>query len=208
MHLAEIDRLAHAHGLHIMGTAHHKGAVVLLGTAPDFWPIFSASAEAQDGLTDPMDRWSKRVIGAIAQTLGATAQFPSDGPPFPPFIRWAFDSNRFFQSPVGMLVHDTAGMMISLRGALLFDETLPDSTPVLQSSPCSQCPAPCSTACPVNALSADAAYDVEKCHSFLDTESSQSCMTRGCIARRACPLSDGAGRSDAQSAFHMRAFHP
>ncbi|HCQ65926.1 MAG TPA: ferredoxin, partial [Rhodobacteraceae bacterium] len=30
----------------------------------------------------------------------------------------------------------------------------------------------------------------------------------GCVVRRACPVSAGFGRSEDQSGFHMRAFHP
>ena len=33
-------------------------------------------------------------------------------------------------------------------------------------------------------------------------------MDNGCRARRACPLSAGADREPAQSAHHMKAFHP
>lgn len=207
MTLAEIKQAANEVGLLTMGALHEDGGtVVLLGTGPRFWPIFSASPEYLDGVPDPVDRWSKRVVGALSHQFAATCQFPSDGPPYPPFIRWALDSGRFFQSPVGMMVHPDVGLMISLRGALL----LPMALALPQesgTSPCRDCPAPCTTACPVQALSATAPYEVATCHTFLDSDEGADCMARGCIARRACPHSFKAGRPDAQSALHMRSFH-
>ena len=68
--------------------------------------------------------------------------------------------------------------------------------------------APCITACPVSALRGSAPYAVPSCHAFLGTEEGADCMGRGCKVRRACPISQGFGRSDAQSAHHMRSIHP
>ena len=70
-----------------------------------------------------LTRWTAgpaRVIGQMARDLGAEAHFPFGGPPYAPFIDWALKSGRTFSSPVGALVHDTVGMMISFRGALHF----------------------------------------------------------------------------------------
>jgi epoxyqueuosine reductase len=58
---------------------------------------------------DPIDRWSRRVIGHMACDLGAKALFPFGGPPWHPFIAWAKRSGRAWESPVGFLVHDRAG---------------------------------------------------------------------------------------------------
>lgn len=210
-----LETLAHtaqSHGLLLMGAVNDaqnapSGTTVLLGTGSDFWPAFIQSVECSDGLPNPVDRWSKRTLTNIAQPFGATASFPSDGPPYPPFISWALATGRFFQSPVGMMVHDTVGLMISLRGALhmAFEIDLPDAR---LTSPCDTCPAPCTKSCPVNALSASEPYNLNACHDFLDTTAGAECMSRGCKARRACPLSEGAKRPDVQSALHMKAFHP
>lgn len=209
--MTSITQAAHAVGLLTMGATHSHSpqtqTVVLFGTGPDFWPVFSAAPESDDGAPDPIDRWSKRVITALAAQFEATCQFPSDGPPYPPFIRWALASGRFFQSPVGMMVHPDVGLLISLRGALLFDHKI-DLEPTDSSAPCDSCLAPCTTACPVGALRQDAPYDVAACHAYLDTNEGVGCMTGGCLARRACPVSAKARRPDAQSALHMRSFHP
>ncbi|WP_299297370.1 ferredoxin [uncultured Tateyamaria sp.] len=192
------------HGLFIMGV---DGARVLIGTDAGWWDVFAASAEHGDGAADPVDRWSKRVLGTFATEMGAQASFPSDGPPYAPFIAWALATGRFWQSPTGMMIHDTAGLMISIRGALVFD------TPFAAdlhngASPCVTCAdRPCVTACPVRALSADAPYDVPACKSYLDTDAGADCMGAGCVVRRVCPVSQTFDRPAEQSAFHMAAFH-
>ena len=212
----EVEKAAHEHGLIVMGAQHPRlsgakgldgGTLILLGAAGAFWPALKAAPEWRDGDPDPVDRWSTRVVSAMAESLGAEAHFPFGGPPYMPFIDWALKSGRAFLSPVGAMVHDTVGMMISYRGALHFAEefSIPEAT---APSPCLTCPAPCATACPVKALNATTFYDVEACHGYLDTAEGQSCMTGGCAARLACPLSAGAGRDPEQSAHHMQAFHP
>ncbi len=199
----------------IMGALHPRpseakqlddGTLILLGAAGAFWPALKASAEWRDGRPDPVDRWSRRVIGQLARDVKATAYYPFGGPLYAPFIDWALKSGRTFSSPIGALVHDTVGMMISFRGALHFAEEF-EIPPVSQSSPCTECPAPCATSCPVEALNTRSFYDVAACHDHLDTKAGQSCMTGGCLARLACPLSAGAERQPEQSAHHMKAFH-
>jgi epoxyqueuosine reductase len=203
----EVEQATTNVGLIVMGTVSDNISLVLLGTGPAFWPMFSASPECQDGLPDPVDRWSLRVVGGLATHLGAKAIYPFGGPPYEPFIRWAQASGRAFQSPVGMLVHDAVGMMVSYRGALQFDKPFAAASPFAP-SPCQTCATqPCTTACPVGALSATHNYDVDACHAYLDTEAGQDCMNNGCAARRACPVSQLAGRTPEQSNLHMKAFH-
>lgn len=207
----DIQRAAKDHGLIVMGTLmpdDQVGTLVLLGAGPAFWPHFRTAPEAKDNAPDPVDRWSMRVIGKMAEIFAAKGVFPFGGPPYAPFIAWAEQSGRAFKSPVGMLVHDTVGLMISYRGALQFDCVL--DVPVAQvNSPCVTCQTrPCAQSCPVGALAGNQPYDLAACHAYLDTEAGQDCLTNGCNVRRACPVSDGAGRQPAQSAHHMKAFHP
>lgn len=198
-------RLARAH-LDLLATLNcGDETLLLLGPAPrGFWPAFTASPEYSDGAPDPLDRWSKRIIGALARTYGGVAVFPSDGPPYPPFMDWALQSGQCWQSPVGLFVHERAGLMLSFRAALrLPGKTAPPD--ISKASPCETCAdQPCRTACPVDALQADA-YDVPACQSHIRDTDSAKCRT-GCAARRACPVSQNYGRAPEQSAFHMRAF--
>lgn len=209
-----VQTAAKAHHLTIVGAFHPEaedgapdgtGTLVLLAPAePGFWPHFTVSPEYLDGAADPMNRWSTRVISAIANDLSAQSLFPFGGPPYLPFISWAKKSGSIHASPVSLLVHNDQGLMISFRGALALRKTIALTPPRL--TPCLLCAAPCEDACPVNALSEDG-YNVVACHAFLDTAEGADCMDNGCKARRACPVSQDFRRNPDQSAFHMRSFH-
>ncbi len=213
--LAEIDASLAPDHLEVLGGFHpgpEDGApdgcrtFLMLGPRePGFWAHVSAAPEFADGKPDPLDRWSRRVIGRLACDLGAKALFPFGGPPWRPFIGWAQRTGRAHVSPVTLLVHDHAGLMVSYRGALALREQI--DLPPAPPTPCDGCARPCETACPVGALGANG-YDIQACHAFLDTEAGRDCLDRGCRVRRACPVSERYGRRPEQSAFHMRSFHP
>ena len=202
----EIERAASGHGLTCLGITSEPGlSRALIGTGPDFWPLFVDSPEYRDGKPDALDRWSMRVLPDLAGGLGADdVSYPFGGPPYAPFIAWAFDSGETFASPVGMLVHGRAGFWISFRGALVFEETIaPGPKPA---NPCPPCDAPCAIACPVGALAPGQDYDVPSCKAHVASEAGRDCREGGCLVRRACPVSQSFGRDPAQSAFHMTAF--
>jgi epoxyqueuosine reductase len=184
------------------------GTLVLLGPAePGFWAHVTAAPEFADGASDPLDRWSARVIGGLARDLRGTALFPFTGPPYHPFTSWALRSGRAWVSPVRLLVHDTAGLMVSFRGAIALPQVL-SLAPTPTAAPCDNCSGrPCLSACPVGALTGEG-YDLPACHRFLDRPEGADCMDRGCAVRRACPISARYGRQPVQSAYHMSRFHP
>lgn len=213
--LDEIAALAEPHRLAVFGALHPDagddapegtGTLVLFGPAePGFWPHLTAQPEWQDAQPDPVDRWSKRVLGGMATRLGGRALFPSDGPPYPPFFRWAIRSGRAWASPVRILVHDSAGLWVSYRGAIALKGRLP--LPPAPACPCDTCAGrPCLDACPPRALAGEG-YDVPACHAFLDTPAGGNCLSGGCHVRRACPVSQAYGRLPEQSEYHMRQFH-
>jgi len=203
-----------AHHLSVLGGFHPSAddivpqgcqTLILLGpNEPAFWPAFIASGEYTDGAANPLDRWSTRVVGALAQELNATALYPFGGAPYHPFYTWALRTGRIHASPINFLVHDRAGLFVSFRGALCLKDKIP--LPAAPPNPCLTCAdQPCRTACPVGALTPEG-YDVVGCKDYLDTAAGADCLTSGCAVRRACPVSQRFGRIPAQSAFHMRAF--
>lgn len=211
----EIEGIARAAQLDIFGAFHPgegdksppgTGTLLLLGPdEPGFWDVITGSPEWGDGRGDPVDRWSARVIGGLADRLGARALFPFGGPPYQPFIHWAKRSGRAWASPVEILVHDRAGLMVSYRGALALAEAI-DLPPPPGAPPCATCEGqPCRTACPVGALT-PAGYNVPECHRYLTSVADTRCMAEGCDVRTACPLSRRYGRRPGQSAYHMRQF--
>lgn len=189
------------------GTSDGCATLILLGPSePGFWPYVTGLQEFADQAPDPLDRWSHRVITRIAQEFDAEALFPFTGPPWQPFVSWAQKSGRAWQSPVSLLVHDTAGLMVSFRGALALPRKITLPAPPTD-TPCRTCPQPCRTACPVHALT-PTGYDTAACHGFLDTADGHACLGQGCAVRRACPLSGTYGRLPTQSGWHMKRFHP
>lgn len=185
--------------------------IVLVGfTGESGWDTFAASPEAKDGEADPLDRWSRRVVGGLAQELGATVFYPFGGPPRVPFQRWAQRAEPLHHSPLGILIHARWGLWHSYRGALAFAARfdLPPAAP--QASPCDTCATkPCLTACPVNAFSGtptEQRLDMVKCGDYLEQTAGLNCRTRGCLARRACPVGAEFTYSPAQAEFHMNNF--
>jgi hypothetical protein len=210
--LAEISARAAAHHLAVLGGFHCEGeaglpagtrTLLLLGPMePGYWAHVRAQPEW--GGADPIDRWSRRVIGGMACDLGAKALFPFGGAPYHPFYAWALRTGRVWDSPVRLLVQAEQGLMVSFRGALALKQAI--EVPEAAVRPCEGCAKPCLAACPVAALGAQG-YDVPACHQFLDTEAGADCMNFGCAVRRACPVSVGYARMAEHSAYHMGQFH-
>jgi hypothetical protein len=184
------------------------GSLILLGPAePGFWAHVTAQPEWRDATPDPIDRWSRRVIGRMAGDLGAEPLFPFGGPPNHPFYSWALRSGESWISPVRLLVHERQGLWVSFRGALALPEPITPA-PTAPRNPCESCTArPCLVACPAVALTG-AGYDLPACHRHLDGPDGKSCLDGGCAVRIACPTSQAYGRLARQSAYHMRQFHP
>ena len=208
--LTQIEQALAPHYLQILGGFHPTpadaapdGCNTLLMIGPDesgFWSHFQATPEYSDTQPNPMDRWSSRVLNGIADGIDARAVFPFGGPPWHPLVGWALRPGRTWASPVELLVHETAGLFVSFRGALVLDTLL--DLPDPSQRPCDTCVGqPCRMACPVGALTPDG-YDVPACRNFLSVGG--ACLTDGCAVRLACPID--AGRQAAQSKFHMKAF--
>ena len=181
------------------------GTIALVGFAgPGDWPAFAGSREAADEMPNALDRWSRRVVTALAEEAGAVALFPFGGPPWLPFLRWARKAEPVHPSPLGLLIHPDWGLWHAYRGALAFAEKLDLPPPDTRPSSCDTCAdRPCLTACPVGAFSLGA-YDVPVCKMHIASPTGADCMELGCRARRACPV--GRPYSPEEASFHMRAF--
>jgi hypothetical protein len=181
--------------------------IVLAGMAGrEGWGAFAASSEARDARSDPLDRWSRRVIEALAGELGGKALFPFGGPPFLPFQRWAQRAEPVHPSPIGLLIHSHYGLWHSYRGALGFREKLAVPAPAALASPCKSCAERwCLKTCPVEAFSITG-YDVAACVGHLKRADGADCMGLGCQARRACPVGADHAYGPEQASFFMRAF--
>lgn len=207
--------LARPNGLTIIGAFHPNnedqappdtGTLVLLGPVdPDFTPVFHNSVEFSDDAPDPLDRWSTRVIGAMADAVNGQALFPFGGPPFRPFIGWMQRGGRIWSSPTGLLVGEQHGLWVSCRGAIALRDRL-DLATSPTASPCDSCSTrPCLTACPVNAFESGS-YDVPRCVAHVVSSAGEPCATTGCRIRHACPAGTGATADPERAAFHMAAF--
>lgn len=181
--------------------------VVLLGAVGgSLWPAFSRSPELADGAANPLDRWSRRVIDALAERFGALPLFPFGGPPYLPFQRWAARAEPVAPSPLGLFIHPRYGLWHSYRGALAFAAALEVPPRETAPSPCETCVAkPCLSTCPVGAFSAGG-YAVQTCVAHLELAAGEACMLSACLARRACPVAPELAYEQAQAAFHMGAF--
>lgn len=183
-------------------------SIVLIGNiGGSIWEPFTRwrEREPDQGGADPLDNWSKQVIGPVADAVGATAYFPSD-PPWQPFQQWAMTAEGLKPSPLGILIHPRYGLWHGYRGALGFDRALPAIGEMASFHPCETCAEkPCVSACPADAL-ASGAFDIDRCRTHLRSEAgADGCLARGCLSRDACPVGRDYHYPPAQLSFHMAA---
>ena len=217
---AEIDTALRAHGLIARGGFYPEPAdavpplsdgravrtLVLAGNAgPEMWRAFTAAPEF-GAEPDPLDRWTARVLGAVAAEMGGEALFPFGGPPYRPFVAWAKRAEPVAESPLGILIHPDYGLWHAYRGALVFAETIDVPARIERPRPCDTCTEkPCLSACPVNAFT-NPGYNVPACVGHIAAPAGADCLALGCRARRACPIGPEFLYAPAQAEQHMRAF--
>ncbi len=217
---AQLDRLADAlapHGLFLRGgfhpdvpdeTAGGGGTVILVGNAgPDIWRAFTAGRSPEDlASLHALDRWTRKTIDRIAGNFGCEAIYPFDGPPYSPFQAWAKRCDDVHSSPLGILIHPQYGLWHAYRAALAFPGRLDLPAVSRTEAPCTSCvDKPCLSGCPVDAFTNEG-YEVETCAAHIRTEAGTSCMSGGCLARRACPVGTEYAYLPDQAQFHMTAF--
>ena len=174
------------------------------GAAP--WPHFLRWREQQPQvIANPLDSWSRQVIGAVAETFGARAVSPSDKP-YLPFQQWAMRAEGLKPSPLGILMHPQYGLWHAYRGALLFEEAIALQEAREAIHLCDACAdKPCLKSCPVDAYSADG-FAHQACLAHVRGADGAPCRTGGCLDRNACPYSADYRYPPEVQAFHMAAF--
>lgn len=182
-------------------------AALLVGQAgASAWPAFVKWRNAQPGvLVNPLDTWSRQVIGTVAEKFGARAVSPSEKP-YLPFQQWAMRAERLKPSPLGILMHPRYGLWHAYRGALLFEKALDFAETEAPLHLCDACTGkPCMNACPVGAHSA-AGFDHAACLAHVRGAAGDACMSGGCFDRNACPYGTAYRYPADMQAFHMAAF--
>ncbi len=189
-----------------MADGRPVATLMLVGVAGrSSWDAFQAAREARLS-RNPLDRWSTRVVGELAEALGAEALFPFGGPPYLPFVRWAQRAEPVYPSPIGPLIHPDYGLWHAYRGALAFAHGIELPPPDVRPAPCDTCAdKPCLDSCPVGAFT-PGNYDVPACIEHIASARGGECLGGGCLARRACPVGVGFQYAPPQMAFHMAAF--
>ena len=174
------------------------------GAAP--WPHFLRWRVTQpQAIANPLDTWSRDVIGAVAVTFGARAVSPSDKP-YLPFQQWAMRAEGLKPSPLGILMHPQYGLWHAYRGALLFDDELPVQAAEAAPHLCDSCvEKPCLKSCPVDAYSAQG-FAYPSCLAHVRGADGEPCRGGGCLDRNACPYGTAYRYPSNVQAFHMASF--
>lgn len=181
--------------------------LVLIGNVgSDIWGPFSRD---QDKWVEPnpLDHWTEVNLSKIADRLKGDMIFPFIGPDYAPFQTWALRADCVYASPIGPLIHPEYGLWHAYRAALVFKskiKNLPQSSK--HASPCETCvDKPCVQSCPAHVFDAGD-YDVPGCVTHLQGNVDNLCLSRGCLARRACPIGVKYQYNGEHSAFHMERF--
>lgn len=174
------------------------------GAAP--WPHFLRWRERRpQTIANPLDTWSRQVIGAVAEKFGARAVSPSDRP-YLPFQQWAMRAEGLKPSPLGILMHPQYGLWHAYRGALLFEDQIAVDASQASIHLCDACvEKPCMKSCPVDAYSREG-FAYQSCLAHVRGANGSPCRTGGCLDRNACPYGTAYRYPSDVQAFHMAAF--
>jgi len=179
-------------------------SLLLIGQAgAEPWPHFLRWRERQpQTIANPLDNWSRQVIGDVAHAFGARAVSPSDKP-YLPFQQWAMRAEGLKPSPLGILMHPRYGLWHAYRGALLFDDeiALPEQGEAIHL--CDACvDKPCLKSCPVAAYSREG-FAYQACLAHVRGANGELCRSGGCLDRNACPYGTEYRYPAEVHAFHM-----
>lgn len=179
-----------------------RGALVVGNAGRALWERLEAAPERALP-DDPLDRYTRRVLGEAAQLWDppAAVGFYAErrAGVYLPLVALARRAGLGSPGRVGVLIHPEFGPWIALRAVLLVPESLPE-TGAPPFDPCTGCPAPCASACVGAAIDADG-LDARKCY---DTRLTKPPCAGACAARSACVVGPEHAYSPAQLAHHMK----
>lgn len=217
--LADLRDLLSVHGLRARGVASINSAnrppglasdirsVVLVGHAGSaHWSAFTSWLKSKEDAagTHSLDRWSIAVLEPIAERLGGQAVYPFQKP-YLPFQSWAMVAEGLKPSPLGILIHPEFGLWHGYRGAIALADSINEPRVTEVAHPCDACAdKPCLATCPVGAVTREE-FNLTGCREHLATSAGHACMTRGCLARLACPVGQSFQYDTEQQRFHMAA---
>jgi hypothetical protein len=195
-----------------------RSLVVIGNGGGAFWAAYRAHVEAHPGHADrahPLDDFTTAVVEAqvvpVMERLGITGALHlphRETTPPVSFVHLAEAAGLGRRSLLGVLVHPEYGPWMALRAALFVDVALSAPRPAAGFDPCPSCAArPCITACPADAVSHPAGWDVPRCVGFrVDRADANPCVDR-CSARVACVYGRAHRYPDDALAHHQgRAF--
>ncbi|MGI9364107.1 MAG: hypothetical protein ACR2O8_02905 [Rhizobiaceae bacterium] len=195
-------------GLGVFECEGHR-AQLMGNVGSSLWPAFSTSDEYVDGRSDPMNRWTQRLVEAAVQLVEADkvreVRYPF-GDRVWPFQAYGRKAMAAEQSPIGLLVSQKYGLWTAFRAVIVFNQQWVQSEPCRSDSPCETCSEkPCLNTCPIGAFSTDG-HDYTACKSYVASDQGKTCRVGGCLARLACPVGKDYRYLQEHQAFHMRAF--
>ena len=194
-------------------------AIVVIGNGGGaFWAAYRShvARHPADAARDhPLDDFTTAVmeehVVPLAARLGVRAElhlpYRETTPPVS-FVHLAEAAGLGRRSLLGVLVHPEFGPWMALRAALLVDVALAAPRPAAGFDPCPSCATrPCLAACPADAVSHPAGWDVPRCVAFRVARADANPCAGRCHARLACVY----GRAhrypdDALAHHHARAF--
>lgn len=186
----------------------HEGTqtvLVVANAGPLLWEQFRAAPEFALE-QDPLDTYTRRVFDdalAAKGAVGAEGAFAlyneKRDDAYLPLVALAQHAGLGSPGRVGVLLHPTYGPWMSLRGLVYVRDHIAPET-LAPFDPCSGCPAPCESACPVGVVSASG-VDAEGCY---DARLTRAGCALKCDARRACVVGPEYAFSREQEAHHAK----
>jgi len=157
---------------------------------------------------------TSEILHLAGLTNGAELLYPGTRPA--PLILLGELANWSTPSPLGLGLHARYGPWVAYRALVKTTSPLQihDATTEIDNtgnhrsfysatSPCIRCESKaCVSACPGNAVSVTASFDIGQCANYRIKENS-NCKEK-CHARTACPVGAEFRYSDEQQAYHMR----